>query len=325
MPEKHMDRCTIILVVYDRNDSYSQEHALPAAVDSLLAIAVNQEVILVNNQDLASCPRTSAYLRHLAAVHPEIRLVETDRNTGCAGGFNAGYRVARKDSDFYVYMSGDALVVQPDMLQRIVIGFERYPKAGLLHPLSIYEDIDLFNVDEGFSANAFFAKASYEEETATRDAPLVSGEIAGLCDRVSGRPASLRWPAMQVPLTFLAIRRAVFEKVGLFDDGFLAGGENIDFTLRALQAGFRAGCLENSFVFHRRLLFRQLGSAGKNREVETAGQTTFNDHWKQKWGALRPIDVYRQARYGKVVFFCVIRPAVWLMQYIRTGLFKVRG
>ena len=46
------------------------------------------------------------------------------------------------------------------------------------------------------------------------------------------------------------IRRAVFERAGLLDEAYFFSFEDIDFCLRARDAGFQTGCVQEAVAYH---------------------------------------------------------------------------
>lgn len=49
----------------------------------------------------------------------------------------------------------------------------------------------------------------------------------------------------------LGVRREVFDALGGFDESFVAGGDDVDFSWRAAQAGYDIGFVENAVVHYR--------------------------------------------------------------------------
>jgi GT2 family glycosyltransferase len=48
----------------------------------------------------------------------------------------------------------------------------------------------------------------------------------------------------------MLIRRSVFERAGLLDEAYFFSFEDIDFCLRARDAGFQTGCVQESLAYH---------------------------------------------------------------------------
>jgi GT2 family glycosyltransferase len=174
--------------------------------------------------------------------------------------------------------------------------------------VSIYEDTEEYNYSKEYSSAIFFERVRFYERDGALAAPandLVL--IERILSELKARSPSPVFPTISVPLTFLAIRRGLYEMLGGFDGKFFVGGENIDFTLRALQKGFYAAVVNNTYVHHRRLFFKAIGSGGENNKLAWNGQTVLHDYWKKKWNAGWE-DIYGEQIYGSSLYRFAIKP-----------------
>ncbi|MCL5103756.1 MAG: glycosyltransferase [Armatimonadetes bacterium] len=301
---------SIILVVYDPWDRFIHPKALPEALAGLDRIEGNFELVLVNNHDPSKCPSTTEFLRKTATKRPRTKLVELTKNIGCSGGFNRGFEASDPDTEAIVCMSCDTLTVDPKALTRIADVFTKYPRIGLAHPVSIYEDGPHCNYSHNWSMAHFQERVkgldyAQVDENCTEAGPELIEEMVA---DVTARPCKPIYPVTTLPLTFLAIRRSLYESLGGFDERFVAGYENNDFSLRALQAGYCSSVVNNAFVLHRRILFRQLGQAGVGQELLISTVADGGRYWNEKWGR-EFIDLFDEARWGPFLGRYVLRPA----------------
>jgi GT2 family glycosyltransferase len=180
-----------------------------ACAASLLAqTAANLEVFVVDQSPDGAIATTLAPLRQ---ADPRLRYLHTDR----AGKTRAqNLAIRRSDADIFLFTDDDCLV-PPDWAQRLVDTFWRLPDAGLLF-------------------GEVHRPAGHD--WATEFSPCLS--IA--------REQRLR-PAFLPRVNYLfgcsmAVRREVFERIGLFDETLGPGGqlaaanEEVEFHLRALRA-----------------------------------------------------------------------------------------
>ncbi|MDD5168434.1 MAG: glycosyltransferase [Syntrophales bacterium] len=309
---------TLLLVVYDPFDRFSHPRALPVAVDSIFRLEGDVDIAIVNNTDPAKAPNTSAYLRMLAERDSRIRLIELDRNYGCSGGFNRGVNAMDHVNDILVYMSCDALIVDPHVLSKIGEAFGKYAKIGAIHPLSVYEDFNEANYNDDWSFQAFLKLL----ETVDEDAQVLPDEPEEEINRIllgikREKPSALRYPLPQLPLTFYAVRKDVFFDLGGFNEEFIAGWENIDFALRAYKKGYKSAILKNSFVFHRRLLFRGLGQAGQNQQILINDVKAGEAVWNRLWGGIPHADVFRDLRHGRLLHRGLLKPVREFTRYLK--------
>ncbi|MDQ5984340.1 MAG: hypothetical protein CSYNP_00033 [Syntrophus sp. SKADARSKE-3] len=312
---------TLVLVVYDPYDRFSHPRALPAAIESIFTLEGDVDVVLVNNTDPAQAPLTSEYLKRLPEKYPRIRLIELDRNYGCSGGFNRGIRALDNPGDILVYMSCDALIVDPKVLLKMGAVFGKHKKIGALHPLSIYEDSNEANVSRNWSFQAFLKVLDETGEDLKHLPAEPEGAIAAILEDIGReKPGAMRVPLSQLPLTFYAVRKALFLELKGFNEEFIAGWENIDFALRMYKLGYKSAIMKDAFVFHRRLLFRALGQAGQNQQILLNDVRAGEAVWNRLWGGVPHADVFRDLRHGKLLHRGLLRPVRLLTQSMKRHL-----
>jgi GT2 family glycosyltransferase/2-polyprenyl-3-methyl-5-hydroxy-6-metoxy-1,4-benzoquinol methylase len=155
-----------------------------------------------------------------------IRLIENAENRGFPAAVNQGLHAAHGE---YVVLLNNDTVLTTGWLTRLHEAFDADPAVGLAGPCSNnvsgsqrinVEYRDLAALD-GFAWDWGKRHRGVVEDT---------DRLIGFC---------------------LAIRRAVIEQIGLFDERFGIGCfEDDDYCLRALQAGWRAVIARASFVHH---------------------------------------------------------------------------
>lgn len=158
----------------------------------------SREIVVVVN---GPDPGTEQALR---ACGPEIHATILDHNRGVGGGRNAGIALARGEILFF--LDDDAELRDPDTVARMLTHFERDPDLGVVGILVI-------------------------------DAAM--GAIERRCipfrnKRVPPGPTAACYFAGGA----CAIRRGVFDRVGLYDESLFYGGEELDLSYRLLEAGF---------------------------------------------------------------------------------------
>ena len=151
---------------------------------------------------------------------PSVRLVQTGSNLGVSGGFNAGVLPALREGADYVCILNNDTTVSPDMIALLVEAGNAEPAAGILMPKVLYYD------DPG---RIWSAGARYR-----RFPPAIV--MRGLDQLDDGR-FDVPMPVEFAPACGLLIRREVFARVGLFDDGYFFNFEDWDFSVRVRQAG----------------------------------------------------------------------------------------
>jgi len=89
------------------------------------------------------------------------------------------------------------------------------------------------------------------------------------------------YPWHRIVFVCVAIRRGVFDKIGLLDEQFSPGNfEDDDFCLRAIEAGFRLGVAEDVFMYHVGSATHKSLNLDYKKLLET-NQTKFQVKWPE--------------------------------------------
>jgi GT2 family glycosyltransferase len=218
------------------------------AVQSLLASTRRAEEIVVVDNDAAESARDAT-----ARFGSGVTYLHTGANRGFSGGVNIGIRAALDRGADSVLLVNSDVVVSRDCLERLEQALLAAPSAGIVGPVVASRSVPDQIVSRGISYN------------------LRSGRMRqlGVGDRIppslAPAPAHLRdlRPVDAVSACLVLIRREVFAAVGLFDEDYFFSFEDIDFCLRAKQAGFSSIVAERAVAFHEG--GRSLGAASTRR------------------------------------------------------------
>jgi GT2 family glycosyltransferase len=195
----------------------------------------NQHVVVVDNGSTDGSPE------HLAPLveAPWGELVRADRNLGFTGGANLGLRLALERGADYAFLLNNDATVAPDCIATLVKEAERRPEVGLVGPKIVWAEEPGRIWSAGMSVAWHHATIE-----AHRNVPD-DGRFDG-CRIAQGLSGCA-----------LLVKRAVLERTGLLDERYFVYYEDLDWCLRARQAGFR--CL---YVGAARAL--HIGSATSN-------------------------------------------------------------
>lgn len=180
--------------------THARSKWLPGALDSIRRQTLeDREIVVVVN---GPDPETEQVL---CALGPEVRTTVLDDNYGVGGGRNAGIALARGEILFF--LDDDAELRDRDAAARVLEHFQREIDLGVVGFLVI-------------------------------DAAM--GAIERRCipfrnKRVPQGPTAACYFAGGA----CAIRRAVFDRVGLYDESLFYTGEELDLSYRVLEAGFQ--------------------------------------------------------------------------------------
>lgn len=191
---------------------YNQVRFVAATLDSVLAQSYPYiEVIVVDDGSTDDTPRVLETYAHRVQIIQQV-------NRGLAGARNTGYLASR--GEYLLFLDSDDLL-HPDMIARHVSFLEAYPDFGLCY--CAWQQI-------------------------SEDGTRVLGEVH------PNEQGHVLAKILRRTFFFFAsgtlLRRAAFERAGLFDDS-LRWGEDADLWLRLAHAGFAFGYIDQALLNYR--------------------------------------------------------------------------
>jgi GT2 family glycosyltransferase len=167
--------------------------------------------------------------------HPESHLIENGRNLGFAGGCNVGICWALAQGAEWVVLVNNDAVIAPDAIAGFAAAAEQRPEAGVLAG-------KLYRADRPdriwYAGQRFLAWLGY------------SGRHRGEGRRDGPRYQRLS-PTDRANGALMAISRAAIERVGMLDEELFAYVEDVDYSLRARDAGFDVLFVPAARAWHR--------------------------------------------------------------------------
>jgi len=202
---------SVVVVTYNSEEYvHNCISSITRAVSSL-----DHELFVVDNH---STDRTLEFLRRFPN---SLQIIENRENHGFARAANQGLR--RSSGEFCLLINPDS-IIQSDSLEPLVRFLRSRPHIGIC-------GCKLCNVGGSLQ----YSKGSFPTLFSTlsrrilprrmRKYHLVGYNSVGQCDWVTG--------------AFMAIRKQLLEKLGYFDENYFIYYEDVDFCLRARNAGMK--------------------------------------------------------------------------------------
>ncbi len=153
---------------------------------------------------------------------PGLRVLRNDRNVGYGHGNNRGIELALGEGARFVFLVNNDVTLPAGALARLLREIEQESGAGIVGPRVVL--------------------ARHPERVWCAGGRLTYG--ANLSRMIGhGRPDGPGYHRTlavdYVPGCAMLVRREVFERVGLLDGDYFAYHEDLDFCLKAREAGFR--------------------------------------------------------------------------------------
>ena len=171
------------------------------------------------------------------------RVLASPHNGGFGAGNNLGLKLAlaRPDPPQYFLLVNPDAVLDPGALATLVAFLDEHPEAGFAGPRT--------RVGKGMVVGTAFR---YPGILNSFDEGLHLGLISRLFSRWHLAPP----PRAEAHRTdwlsggCLLVRRSVFERVGLFDEGYFLYFEEVDLARRAERAGFQSWFVPAANILH---------------------------------------------------------------------------
>jgi GT2 family glycosyltransferase len=214
--------------------NYNGLRFLKPCLSSLVCQSFKEsEIILVDNGSSDGSPD---YVRK---HFPSVTLLETGENRGFGGGVNAGIAIAK--GEFILTLNND-ITADGRLLEEIHKPMLCDPDIGMCGAKMLLPDGRIYSAGILiFRSGAAMDRGIYEPDTGKYDR---DEEVFGSCAGAT------------------LYRRAMLDKIGLFDEDFFLYMEDVDLAFRGQLAGWRCRYVPAARVVH-----EYGGTAGINSDI----------------------------------------------------------
>lgn len=284
-------RVSVVMVVYMTGE------ALEQSVQCVLSDALVDEFVIVDN---GSPPRQAAMLQALAERERRVVLLTGHGNVGFARGANLGARKA--GGEIVVFLNPDAFL-QPGCIASLVREIESRPSPCIVGGR-------VLNADRTEQRGA--RRGDITPVTALLSLSRLARKVP------AWRRYEVHWedeaaPEMVSPVPTIsgacfAMRRADFDSVGGFDEGYFLHVEDVDLCWRVRQAG-------GQVLFHPKAEVIHLGHTSQASPVKVEFHKGLGLARYFRKRSERPAErLLAWALSPLIVCTAVLRPVVWRLR-----------
>ncbi|MBI2022269.1 glycosyltransferase family 2 protein [Candidatus Daviesbacteria bacterium] len=205
--------------------NWNGKHLLKVCLPSLRKqMFKNFEVVVVDNGS------TDGSIYYIKKYFPKIKLVELSKNTGFAPAVNLGIKICVGD---YIVLLNNDTKSDKSFLRYLVKAADHRPEAGMIAAKIL--KLDDPNIID--STGAYIDAVGHANNIGIGEKDGPKFNKSGFVFLVSGGGC--------------LIKREVFKSIGFFDEDFFAYMEDVDFSIRAQIAGFKAWYEPKAILFHK--------------------------------------------------------------------------
>jgi len=179
---------------------------------------------------------TDGSVEYLKESHPNIQIIEFDRNHGFTGGYNRALKEI--NTDYFLLLNSD-IDVSEGWLDPLIKNMDSNPKVGICMP-KIRSAFERGKFEYAGACGGFIDILGY---------PFCRGRILSnieVDDLQYDQDREIFWASGAA----LMIRSELFSSIGGLDESFFAHMEEIDLCWRAKLAGWQVWVYPEAVVYH---------------------------------------------------------------------------
>ncbi len=217
---------TLAIVILNWNGLDMMQRFLPG----IITRSPGAKIIVADNAS------TDDSVKWLQESHPEVRIIQLDKNYGFAGGYN--HALQEVEADLYLILNSD-VEVRKGWLDNMLEYMHEHPEVAACQPKLLCqwspEDFEYAGASGGFVDQLGY--------------PYCRGRIFSTLEKDNGQYDDIH-NVLWATGACLLIRSKDFWQVGGFDERFFAHQEEIDLCWRLRARGRQVICMPQSVAYH---------------------------------------------------------------------------
>jgi len=222
-PDRYTVRTAVVMINFNNSEDTA------ACVNSFLELAAQPPIIIVDN-----CSQDRS-VTQVGKEYHNLTIVELDQNVGFGRGINVAVKwVLRNLSCEYILVVNNDTLIEPTTLASLERTLDEHRNAGIAAP-----------------------RIAFTEKRETLwygggeiDWKRGGGRVPGVLGRIDSMMALTPRQIDFASGCAMLVRREVFETIGGFDQRFFMYEEDLEFCLRAKEAGFTIRYVPEALMYH---------------------------------------------------------------------------
>ena len=213
--------------------SWNSAPDLPACLQSLAALTLHAEVVVVDNAS------TDGSAEAARATLPSATVIEGGENLGFARASNRGWRATT--APFVLFLNPDAML-EPGAVEALMALLETRADVGIVGPATRNAD----GTPQVSFGPDLTPLSEWRQRRLVRGVRARDPEVLRAVEATMAHEHEPDW----VSGSCLLARRTVLERLSGFDERFFLYEEDVDLCVRARQSGFRVVFTPTARVTH---------------------------------------------------------------------------
>ena len=213
---------SVITIVLNYNNIFDTIETLKSA--NQMSYTKNSLLLIENSSE-------KEVVETIRSQYPTLEIIENGKNMGYAGGNNVGIKRAIEKGADYIFILNNDVILERDVLGRLITAMESMPNCAACQPLVTYFDnpntIWSAGTEMYFGYPRLFEKGKKIQQIDSQEPPF---GLVGCA---------------------ILFRTDAIKKIGIFDESLFLLQEETDWCMRAMKMGFRLIVVNSAVAYHK--------------------------------------------------------------------------